>query len=78
MFTDRLQFSRKDNVMISLGSEFRNFGAEAENDTSKREVLDLGTDNELIVASLKLRLYVSGTSFNELELYSCVRLYNVL
>ena len=39
--------------MISLGSEFHNFGAEAENDPSRREVLDLGTDNVLSVADLK-------------------------
>ena len=30
--------------MISFGSEFHSFGAVAENDLSKREVLDLCTD----------------------------------
>ena len=32
--------------MISFGSEFHSFGAVVENDLSKREVLDLGTDSE--------------------------------
>ena len=42
--------------MISFGSEFHSFGAVAENDLSKREVLDLGTDREPFVADRKLRL----------------------
>ena len=41
--------------MISFGSEFHRFGAVAENDLSKREVLDLGTDREQFVADRKLR-----------------------
>ena len=41
-----LKSSREDAVVISFGSEFHNFGAVAENDLSKREVLDLGTDRE--------------------------------
>ena len=53
IFADRLKFSREDNVMISFDSEFHNFGTEAENDPSKREVLDLGTDNVPFVADLK-------------------------
>ena len=36
-----LKFSREDAVVISFGSEFHNSGAVAENDLSKREVLDL-------------------------------------
>ena len=32
--------------MISFGSELHSFGAVAENDLSKREVLDLGTDRD--------------------------------
>ena len=54
-----LKFSREDAVVISFGSEFHNFGAVAENDLSKREVLALGTDREYrepFVADLKLRL----------------------
>ena len=51
-----LKFSKEDAVVISFGSEFHNFGAVAENDLSKREVLDLGTDREPFVADLKLRL----------------------
>ena len=51
-----LKFSREDAVVISFGSEFHSFGAVAENDLSKREVLDLGTDREPFVADLKLRL----------------------
>ena len=42
--------------MISFGSEFHSFGAVAENDLSKREVLDLGTDRESFVADRNLRL----------------------
>ena len=42
--------------MISFGSEFHSLGAVAENDLSKREVLDLGTDREPFVADRKLRL----------------------
>ena len=48
-----LKFSWEDAVVISIGSEFHNFGAVAENDLSKREVLDLGTDREPFVADLK-------------------------
>ena len=51
-----LKFSREDAAVISFGSEFHNFGAVAENDLSKREVLDLGTDREPFVADLNLRL----------------------
>ena len=51
-----LKFSREDAWVISFGSEFHNFGAVAENDLSKREVLDLGTDREPFVTDLKLRL----------------------
>ena len=47
-----LKFSREDAVVISFGSEFHNFGAVAENDLSKREVLDHGTDREPFVADL--------------------------
>ena len=36
--------------MISFCREFHNFGAVAENDLSKREVLDLGTDRDPFVA----------------------------
>ena len=36
-------------MMISFGSEFNSFGAVAENDLSKREVLDFGTDREPFV-----------------------------
>ena len=39
--------------MISFGSEFHSFGAVAENDLSKREVLDLGTYREPFVADRK-------------------------
>ena len=49
-----LKFSREDAVVISFGREFHNYGAIAENDLSKREVLDLGTDREPFVADLKL------------------------
>ena len=49
-----LKFSREDAVVISFGSEFHSFGAVAENDLSKREVLDHGTDREPFVADLKL------------------------
>ena len=37
-------------MIISFGSEFHSFGAVAENDLSKREVLDLCTDREPFVA----------------------------
>ena len=40
--------------MISFDSEFHSFGAVAENDLSKREVLDLG--REPFVSTCKLRL----------------------
>ena len=50
-----LKFSREDAVVISFGSEFHNYGSVAENDLSKRENLDLGTDREPFVADLKLR-----------------------
>ena len=43
-------------MVISSGREFHNFGAVAENDLSKKEVLDLGNDREPFVADLKLRL----------------------
>ena len=43
-------------MVISFGSEFHSFGAVAENDLSKREVLDLGTNRELLVTDLKLQL----------------------
>ena len=49
-FSKLFKFSREDVVMISVGSEFHSFGAVAENDLSKREVLDLGTDREPFVA----------------------------
>ena len=52
---DRLKFSRENAVVISLGSEFHSFGAVAENDLSKREVLDLSTDREPFVADRNLR-----------------------
>ena len=39
-----------------IGSEFQSFGAVVENDLSKREVLDLGTDREPFVADRALRL----------------------
>ena len=39
-----------------LDSEFQSFVAVAENDLSKREVLDLCTDREPFVADRKLRL----------------------
>ena len=42
--------------MISFGSEFHSFGAVAEHNLSKREVLDLGTYREPFVADRKLRL----------------------
>ena len=42
--------------MISFGSEFHSFGAVEENDLSKKEVLDLGTDREPLVADRILRL----------------------
>ena len=42
--------------MISFGSEFHSLGAVAENDLSKREVLDLGTDREPFVADRKLHI----------------------
>ena len=41
--------------MISFGSEFHSFGAVAENDLSKREVLDLGPGMEPFAADRKLR-----------------------
>ena len=43
-FTNRLRFSKEVAILISLGGEFHNFGAKAENGLSKRDVLDLGTD----------------------------------
>ena len=43
-------------MVISFGREFHNFGAVSENDLSKREVLEFGTDREPFVADLKLRL----------------------
>ena len=42
--------------MISFGNKFHSFGAVAENDLSKREVLDLGADREPFVTDRKLRL----------------------
>ena len=44
-----LKFSREDALVISFGSEFHNFGAVAENDLSKREVLDLDTIFYIII-----------------------------
>ena len=66
--------------MISLGGEFHHFGAEAENDPPKREVSDLGIDNEPFVAYLKFRFCISDRGFNKLEMYSGARLHvsNVL
>ena len=43
-------------MIISFGSEFHSFGAVAENDLSKRGVLDHGTGREPFVADRKLRL----------------------
>ena len=43
-------------MLISFGSEFHSFGAVAENDLSKREVLDLGTDREPFVADRKIAI----------------------
>ena len=42
--------------MISFGSVFHSFGAVAEINLSKREILDLGTDREPCVADGILRL----------------------
>ena len=53
----RLKFSREDAVMISFGSELHTFGTVAENDLSKRVVLDIGTEREPFVTDLKLRLW---------------------
>ena len=64
--------------MISFGSEFHSFGGVAENDLSKREVLDLGTDRVPFVADRKLRLWVSNVGFNRFEMYSGVRSFNAL
>ena len=64
--------------MISFGSEFHSFCAVAENDVSKREVLDLGTDREPFVADRKLRLWVSNVDFNRFEMYSGLRSFNTL
>ena len=64
--------------MISFGSEFHSFGAVAENDLSKREVLDLGTDREPFVADRKLRLWVSNVGRNRFEMYLGVRSFNAL
>ena len=50
--------------MISFGSEFHSF---AENDLSKREVLDLGTDREPFVSDRKLR-------FNEFQMWALIGL----
>ena len=68
-----LKFSREDAVVISFGKEFHNFGAVAENDLSKREALDLGSDREPFIADLKLRLLVSNVGYNRFEMYSGVR-----
>lgn len=46
VFTGRLKLSSEDDALISLGNEFHNFGAELENDPSKRHILDLGTYKE--------------------------------
>ena len=64
--------------MISFGSELHSFGTVAENDLSKREVLDLGTDRGPFVADHKLRLWVSNMGFNRFEMYSAVRSFNAL
>ena len=65
-------------MTIPLGSKFHSFGAVAENDLSKREVLDLGTDREPFVAYRKLRFSVSNVGFNRFEMYSGVRSFNAL
>ena len=62
--------------MVCFGSAFHSFGAVAENDLSKREVLDLGTDREPFVADRKLRF--SNMGFNKFEMYSGVRSFNAL
>ena len=64
--------------MISFGIEFHSLGAVAENDLSKREVLDLGTAKEPFVADRKFLEWVSDTGFNKFEMYSGVRLFNAL
>ena len=64
--------------MISFGIEFQSFGAVVENDLSKREVLDLGTDREPFAADCKLRLRVSNVGFNRFEMYSGVRSFNAI
>ena len=43
-------------MIICFCRDFHNFGAVAEDDLSKREVLDLGTDRVPFVADRKLRL----------------------
>ena len=55
-FSRLFKLLMEDAVMISFGSEFHSFGAVAENDLSKMEALDLGTDREPFVAGRKLRL----------------------
>ena len=55
----KMSFSQLFKILKGRFSDdflWQRFGAVAENDLSKREVLDLGTDREPFVADRKLRL----------------------
>ena len=54
-FADCLKFLRADAVVIAFGIEFHSIGAFAENNLSKREILDLGTAKEPFVTDRKFR-----------------------
>ena len=53
--------------LFSLNSEFYRLCAVAENDMSKKEVLDLGTDRESFVADGTSLLCVSDVGLNKFE-----------
>ena len=59
-FTDCLKAARDDDALILLEIEFHSFSAETENDLSKIDVLDLGTNKEPSSVDCKVRSCVSN------------------
>ena len=66
--TDCLKAARDDDALISLEIEFHSFGAESENDLSKIDVLDLGTNKESSFVDRKARSYVSDIGVSKIAM----------
>ena len=73
-----MKLAREDDVFISFGRKYHNFGAVAENDLSKVDVLDLGTNKEPSLVDRRLRLCVSDIGVSKAIIYSGERLFKAL